>query len=357
MKDENDRAMEGTLPADPAADAEPMPAPGAAALEELAPSVGSIIPDAVAQMLRRAMGEERPVPLPWNDLSGKMNGGLWPGCHVLVGNTGTGKSQFAIQAMLHAAREGVPCLYIGLELDRTSLVARLLGLIGDTEWSALYLGTVSLDHKTAPTIGGCLMEADRNIEELASLPIHLAEGDAFGWSYDRLEKSAEALKASYPKAKTMFVVLDYLQLVGSPEGVFGQPIRERIGCASYAAREVAKKHNAAVLLLSSTARQNYDLVGGHTPGKEKPAWEGPAGRMVGLGKESGEVEFSADSVLALIREPWTDGKRPTNGLTTMHLAIAKQRVGRTSWTELKFDGASFTEREKLGYDRNLRGRP
>lgn len=332
MKDENDKAMEGTLPSDPTADAVPMMSPSAEQLQREAPAIGSIALKAIGQMQRRMTGDEGPIPIPWPTLGRRMAGGFWPGCHVLVGNTGTGKSQFALQVVLNAARQGIPCLYVGLELGQTGLVARLLGLMAKVRWSRLFLGQhedSSVFHKYMP--------------DLEWLPIHLVTMDSFSWSYENLEPQVAALKAAYPEEKNVLVVVDYLQLVASPASAIGQSSRERIGKASAAARDVARKHNAAVLLLSSTARNNYELVGGHTSKDNKvPAWKGPPARMVGLGKESGEVEFSADSVLALVREPWPkDGPRPKE--TTMHVAIAKLRAGTTSWTKLNFNGGRFAE--------------
>jgi len=110
-------------------------APG---LEDL--RLGAFVDEAVERMTARADGRERPVPLPWSNVASALGGGLWPGLSVLVGNTRAGKTQFALQAALHAAEQGVPTVYIGLELGRVDLVARLVGLRSQRRWSSLYLG-------------------------------------------------------------------------------------------------------------------------------------------------------------------------------------------------------------------------
>ena len=63
---------------------------------------------------------------------------------------------------------------------------------------------------------------------------------------------------------------------------------------------------------------------------------------MGLGKESGEVEYAADSVLVLCREPW-DGAEPPPGGTATWLAIAKVRAGVPGWVRFTFDGGIFRE--------------
>ena len=66
-------------------------------------------------MRARAMGDPgaRPFTMPegWMMTSAELGGGLAPGwMYVLVGNTGTGKSQWALQAALAAARGGTSVL-------------------------------------------------------------------------------------------------------------------------------------------------------------------------------------------------------------------------------------------------------
>lgn len=302
--------------------------PAAAQLAELetaAPPLSAFLMGEFERMSRRRAGDEKPIPLPWGNLNQTLGGGLWAGVHVLVGGTGTGKSQWALQVAYEAAREGTPVLYIGLELDRLGLIARLAGLVSKVPWSKLYTGGASLTEDE-------FMRAFGASEALAELPIHLELGDAYGWSYDRLARRAEAIAAKYAEtlkakdadgrpldARPFLVVLDYLQVVASPLEKDGrEDLRQRIQMASYAAREVARKHNAAVLLLCSTARNSYEAL----DGDEKP-YERPAGAMVGLGKESGEIEYAADTVLVMAREAFEKDK-PRKSF----VGVAKMRAGK-----------------------------
>ena len=70
--------------------------------------------------------------------------------------------------------------------------------------------------------------------------------------------------------------------------------------------------------------------------------EGSAARFIGLGNESGEIEYAADTLLVLTQEPWEDNTPPRGG-TVCHLALAKIRADVPSWVELRFDGRAFTE--------------
>ena len=112
----------------------------------------------------------------------------------------------------------------------------------------------------------------------------------------------QALRATYPEQTPgdtpLLVILDFLQIIGTEKGQ-RQELRERIGQAAYVGRGVARTHNAAVLLASSTSRENYLALTGRNAGPEKGVVEndretrpGRADRFVGLGKESGEIEFA-----------------------------------------------------------------
>src|SRR5688572_7441060 len=51
----------------------------------------ALVDGALDRMERRARGVERPIAMPWSNLSGALGGGLWGGTLVtLVGDTGSG---------------------------------------------------------------------------------------------------------------------------------------------------------------------------------------------------------------------------------------------------------------------------
>jgi replicative DNA helicase len=297
--------------------------------------VGTFLDEAMRRMEARASGTERPVPVPWKGVAEALGGGLWPGLFTVVGNTGSGKTQFALQLALEAAKADVPVLYIGLELGPVDLSARLIGLLAGVRWSGLYLGE-------RHAVDGLRTRHARAVEELRTLPFHLEFGGPFGWSYAELEGKVRTLREAYPEpngkgSRPMLVVLDFLQLVASTEG---EDIRERIARASYAARAVARSMDVAVVLVSSTARENYAALDGAKDGSAREKLgQGSPRRLVGLGKESGEIEYACDAALVLASEPWTEGAPPP----PFWLAVAKGRAVRPCWVRLEFDGSAFSE--------------
>lgn len=327
MKDANDVLRDG---GDLVPRGKPIPLPSASPaaviagpkidLDQEAPLLGSFIDDDLERLRDRRSGVERPVETPWPTLNTALGGGFWPGCYFLAGGTGTGKSLLALQTGRHAALNDTPVLYIGLELDRLSVTARFIGLETTTSWSDVYLGLIPTAFDTAPG--------------LRELPIRVLQAPSFGWSYDRVLDLVAAVKRT--DGKPPLVILDFLQLISSPEGA-REDLRERIGRASYALRSVAREHDATILCISSVGRDSYGLLAGKkkscVPGEASPA------AFVGLGKESGEVEFAADGVLVMANAP-TQEERPNRDVL---IALAKLRARPTAWVRLRFSPAGFVE--------------
>jgi replicative DNA helicase len=256
----------------------------------------------------RREGLQRPMATPWAGVDQLLGGGLWPGMYVLVGGTGAGKTQWAVQVAVEAALKGHRALYLALELSRQDLAARVVGALSGVPWSGILRGQID---------GPALQLVADTVRRARVLPLHTECGVPFGYGADTLASRAWALRPS-------LVVLDYLQLCS---GRTGEDPRGTVGRVSYVARTIARDLGAAVLVLSSTARANYaELV--NDPTKDP-------GDLVGLGKESGEIEYAADGVIVLARR----SDKPRGRV----LVVSKNRHGPLGRVELDWSGTAFAE--------------
>jgi hypothetical protein len=185
---------------------------------------------------------------------------------------------------------------------------------------------------------------------LGELPFELEAGDAHGWSYDQLVPRVKDLRERHKVASEapVLVVLDFLQLVDSPKGARREELRERITRASYQAREAVRHHNAAVLMVSSTSRENERTLrqwGEGWPNEPvtvtigKGSSELSCSSFIGIGKESGDIEYSAESLTVLARVGAGPGKT-----TRVRVGVPKTRYGASGRVEtLLFNGSRWLE--------------
>jgi replicative DNA helicase len=275
---------------------------------------------AMAAFTARRDGTVRPVPLPWRALRDDLSGGFWPGTlSLLIGDTGAGKTQWALQVALEAAANQHRVLYIALEADGPELIARCAAIREPRlYWSAILRGTHTPDPET--------------LAHLRGLPFHAIHPEPRAASWDTLAGNIHKIAEADAEGPTPLVVLDFLQLcTGNGDQTRGD-LRERIGSLVYGLKHAAREHSLAVLALSATSRGNYNA------GEKDPALgEGNPARFVSWAKESGESEYAADAVLVLLR-----GSNELND-PTFHVALAKHRTGRPNWHKLFFDGRTFTD--------------
>lgn len=311
-------------------------------LDEVTPKdLGAVLDHTLDRMARRARGEERPVPLPWANVAHALGGGLWGGTSVaLLGDSGSGKTQFALQAALYAAESGVPICHVALQSAEDQVAARLLALRSGRNWAALYTGR----------------DGNADIEELRrthaqavrALPIHVVGGSAGRWSYHNLRAVAAWMRARYPEetpgGRPFMVVVDIVQLVSGPERDMDQ--RAVIERTAHEARLVARELGAVVMLISSTSREGDPRLQGdavderigfkrdrrRTPilGRGNPA-------KLARGKDPGDLEQRCDTVLVLTLEPG-QAEKPW---MPAWCAVAKNRAGSRAWCALRFDGCRF----------------
>ena len=340
---------------------------------------GDFLDETRRRMELRAEGIEKPIPMParWEPLSRVLDGGWWQGTYDFVGNTGIGKTQFALQAAIQAVQSGYPVLYISLELEDLQCSARVHGLTANSSWAEMYYGI----DKGSTIRGGIPKDAHGNTDH-AKIKETLAEyGAMYGWPlyfegpkahgfyFEDIGRYIAGVRKDHPDndyTLPVLVIIDFLQLLTSHDATLS--LREVIRGASYEAVAAAHKYNASVILLSSTARDNYWFLDDNFRSDEqlnmKRPGEGSPMRYQGVGKESGEIEYSATNLGIFTHNSGAPDKKGRYFAETEKggkylLALAKRRMGAPIWIEFEYEPVTgrvtFTKTTQ-GYRRIKRAR-
>jgi len=231
---------------------------------------------------------------------------------VIAARPSMGKTSFAMNIVENVSirkDNPVSVAVFSLEMSCESLVQRLLCSRSKVPMQKLRGGFLSRsDFPTLMNVAG----------QLADSPIWI--DDTPGLSINELQAKARRLKL---KNDIRLIVIDYLQLLKSPETARRDGREKEIADISGGIKKIAKELDIPIIVLAQLNRQP-DSRGG------KP-------RMSDL-RESGAIEQDADLVALLMRpEVYADDKEERSGTWgEAELIIAKQRNGPTGDVPLTF---------------------
>lgn len=257
------------------------------------------------------------VPTGFQDVDNLFHGLRGGDLVILAARPGVGKTSFALNLAVNAARAGCPTTFFSLEMSSSQLVQRILcseariglekvrgGFLTEPDWQAL-----------ADAIGR-LSSMELYIDDTPSLSI--------------LEARAKARRELRGKQNGLIIV-DYLQLMQPPQTRRDGNRAVEVGEISRGLKVLAKEMNMPVIALSQLSRAI------ESRGKSKRP-------MLSDLRESGSIEQDADIVMFIDRsmdemEAESD-ERPDMG--TANLIVAKHRNGATRDITLSWRAESTT---------------
>jgi hypothetical protein len=267
-----------------------------------------------------------------------------------VGDTGCGKTQWALQVSTHAAESGVPVCYVASEPGVDQVASRLLALKGGHRWSDLYTG------KTDPGTIGTLRASFASA--LRAMPFHVLSGRPTRPGEPGSRAVAEWMRERYkearPGGRPFLIVQDFVEMV-TGSGRDQEDFNDLMGRVAQEARLTAREFGAVVLLVSSTSRErrlNDELSIGihHERRQPRGLGRGNPARLLITGKNAGDMERESDTVLVLASDPEPKAAAglepppvPAEGSTRVWCAVAKNRTGGRAWCAMRFDGSRFEE--------------
>lgn len=163
-------------------------------------------------------------------------GGLVPGGYSIIGaKSGVGKSTLAMNIAYNVAKQGGKVLYFNLEMGKISLVQRFMCMLSDKLTVHKFIRKRIADSE----------ELSRELVEVSSIlkafdDNLILDNDSFRMS--EINKKVRELKPD-------LVVIDYLQLLQSERGAYGENTEQKIANISRAIRKMTLKYNCHVLAL------------------------------------------------------------------------------------------------------------
>jgi len=242
---------------------------------------------------------------------------------VLAARPGIGKTALALNWILRAAegrdnRPGHCGAFFSLEMSHEEVFLRLLAAKSTTNMKDLQSGRASNQMEKVLESRNALVQMPLFICDQASITVpHI--------------QNMVVKQGSQNNRKVEFVIVDYLQLISSPEGSRGAKQNEavRIGEISRGLKLLAKDFGIPVVVLSQLNREVEHRTGGRP-------------QLSDL-RDSGAIEQDADMVAFIHRKMMPSSEGPPDN--TAELIIAKHRNGPTGIIPLYFQGEYAMYRE------------
>jgi replicative DNA helicase len=213
-------------------------------------------------------------------------GGFMPGTLEILGaRPGMGKTVFACQAALTAARSGTGAILFSLEVPEDQINARILSALTYTSRFPIQFGRI---------LRGDIDDIEqRRLEDaqkaLLDMPLVLDVAPRLSVTEISLRVKAEKKRMAKKGVRLGVVFIDYLKFVKASDRYRGQRVYE-VGEISAGLKELAKSEDVCVVLLAQLNR----------------ALENREDKRPGLSdlRESGDLEADADVVAFIHRESY-----------------------------------------------------
>ncbi|EEM18273.1 Replicative DNA helicase [Bacillus pseudomycoides DSM 12442] len=240
----------------------------------------------------------------------KMTCGLQEGDFVVIGaRPSMGKTAFALNIALHAAKSGTAVGLFSLEMSNKQLLKRMVSCLGEVSGKRLK----NPKHRFTIEDWG---KTSRAFAEIGDLPLEIY--DKAGVTTQEIWVQVRKLKRKYADKK-LLVIVDYLQLITGDSKYRGNRFQE-MSEISRKLKLLARDLNVCVVALSQLSR-----------GVESRQDKRP---FLSDLRETGQIEQDADVIMLMYREDYYEKETEHKDIT--EIQIAKHRNGPVGMLRLRF---------------------
>lgn len=240
----------------------------------------------------------------------KMTCGLQEGDFVVLGaRPSMGKTAFALNIALHAAKSGSAVGLFSLEMSSKQLLKRMASCAGEVSGGRLK------NPKHRFTIEDW-EKVSKAFAEIGELPLEIY--DKAGVTMQDIWMQTRKLKRKHGDKK-LLVIVDYLQLITGDPKHKGNRFQE-ISEISRKLKLLARDLNVCIVALSQLSRSVESRQ------DKRP--------LLSDLRETGQIEQDADVIMLMYREDYYDKETMQKEMTEIH--VAKHRNGPVGSFKLRF---------------------
>lgn len=277
----------------------------------------SLVGDAFEELSKIAKQGDSVVGTPsgFRDIDDLFHGFRGGDLVILAARPGVGKTAFALNLAVNAAKAGTAVAFFSLEMSANQLMQRILGSEARVNLSKLRSG------KVAESDWGAIADSSA---ALSALEMYIDDSPGLSIMEARA-KARRELRHVVGTDKKGLIIVDYLQLMQPSTARKDGNRAVEVGEISRGLKVLAKEMDMPVIALSQLNRAV------EMRGKKRP--------MLADLRESGSIEQDADIVMFIDRSmdevEAEDSGRPDLGTATM--IVAKHRNGPTRDITLSFN--------------------
>lgn len=240
-----------------------------------------------------------------------LTGGFQPSDLIIIGaRPSVGKTAFALNLALHAAKEEIALIF-SLEMPQKQLLKRAVSHIGA-------ISSVKMRNPLRYFDDADWNKFNHALGVLSTLNFKVF--DQSGMDIQYIWSKVRKMRRKYGEEKRMLVVIDYLQLIaGNPKHASNR--QAEISEISRSLKYMARDLNVTIIALSQLSR-----------GVESRQDKRP---MLSDLRESGQIEQDADLIAFLYREDYYDQQADQNDV--IEIILAKHRNGPVGTVKLGFE--------------------
>ncbi len=283
-------------------------------------SLSQLMQDSIASMNEMAKEKKRiqGVPTGFESIDRILAGMRGGDLLILAARPGVGKTSFALNVAVNAAKQGTSVAFFSLEMPAEQLVQRIMCTEARVSMGKMRRGGLTqADWQQIVRACSTLSHLDFSIDDSPALSV--------------MELRAKARRQLHD-ADEGLIVVDYLQLMESRGGYRDRHLE--VAEFSRGLKVLGKELNVPIIALSQLSRSVESR-------------EGKRPQLSDL-RESGSIEQDADVVMFIDRsmneEEAENSKRPDMGIA--RILVEKHRNGPTGYAELAYNG-EYTRFDEL----------